>query len=115
MSAGSYVYSSPAVWAGRVYFGSHDGYLRCVSARTGATLWRAYAGRPISAAPTVVDGIVYYASIRGRMHGADARTGRQVFTFPDGQYVPVSGNAGRLLLHGYSRLYAVAPRAMLAG
>ena len=24
--------------------------------------------------------------------------------------VPVSGNGSRLLLHGYSRLYAVAPR-----
>ena len=26
------------------------------------------------------------------------------------QYVPVSGDGGRLLLHGYSRLYAVVPR-----
>ena len=111
VSAGRYVYSSPAVWAGRVYFGSHDGYLRCVSARTGRTLWRTYAGRPISGAPTVVAGVVYYASIRGRIYGADARTGRQLYTFPDGQYVPVSGNAGRLLLHGYSRLYAVVPKA----
>jgi hypothetical protein len=24
--------------------------------------------------------------------------------------VPVSGDGGRLLLHGYSRLYAVAPK-----
>jgi outer membrane protein assembly factor BamB len=111
VTAGRYVYSSPAVWAGRVYFGSHDGYLRCVSARTGGTLWRSYVGRPISGAPTVVAGVVYYASIRGRIYGADARTGRLLYTFPDGQYVPVSGNAGRLLLHGYSRLYAVIPKA----
>jgi hypothetical protein len=30
--------------------------------------------------------------------------------FPDGAFVPVSGNGGRLLLHGFSRLYAVEPR-----
>ena len=29
--------------------------------------------------------------------------------FPHGEYVPVSGSGGRLLLHGYSRLYAVEP------
>ena len=69
------------------------------------------SGRPISGAPTIVAGIVYFASIRGRIYGADARTGKLVYTFPDGQYVPVSGNARRLLLHGFSRLYAVAPKA----
>ena len=31
---------------------------------------------------------------------------------PHGYYVPVSGNAMRLLIHGYSRLYAVEPRAI---
>jgi hypothetical protein len=31
-------------------------------------------------------------------------------TFDDGDYVPVSGNGGKLLLHGFSTLYAVAPR-----
>ena len=41
---------------------------------------------------------------------ANAASGRQRFTFPDGDYVPLSGNGGRLLLHGYSRLYAVEPR-----
>ncbi len=111
VTTGRYVYSSPAVWAGRVYFGSHDGYLRAVSARTGRELWRVSTGRPISGAPTIVAGIVYFASIRGRIYGADARTGKLVYTFPDGQYVPVSGNAFRLLLHGFSRLYAVAPKA----
>jgi hypothetical protein len=44
------------------------------------------------------------------MVGADARNGRVLFRFPHGEYVPVSGNGARLLLHGYSRLYAVAPR-----
>ena len=39
-----------------------------------------------------------------------ARSGHVVLDFPHGEYVPVSGDGGILLLHGYSRLYAVAPR-----
>ena len=31
--------------------------------------------------------------------------------FPHGEYVPVSGNGRRLLLHGYSRVWAVEPKA----
>ena len=38
------------------------------------------------------------------------RSGRRVLTFPHGDYVPVSGNGMRLLLHGFSRLYAVEPK-----
>ena len=33
-----------------------------------------------------------------------------VLDFPHGAYVPVSGGGDRLLLHGYSRLYAVEQR-----
>jgi outer membrane protein assembly factor BamB len=107
---GAYVYSSPAVWGGRVYFGSHNGVLYAVSARTGRVLWRVSGGRPISGAPTVVGGVVYFGNTGRRLYGVDARTGRTRFTFRDGNYVPVSGNGGKLLLHGVSRLYAVVPR-----
>jgi hypothetical protein len=33
-----------------------------------------------------------------------------VLRFHDGAFVPVSGNGRRLLMHGFSRLYAVEPR-----
>jgi outer membrane protein assembly factor BamB len=104
---GSYVYSSPAVWGGRVYFGSYNGLLYAVSAGTGARLWSIGAGGPISGAAVVVAGVVYAGSTYGTIVGADARTGRTLLRFPHGEYVPVSGSGGRLLLHGYSRLYAV--------
>jgi outer membrane protein assembly factor BamB len=110
VGTGGYVYSSPAVWGGRVYFGSYDGSLYCVSARSGRVLWRAGAGGPVSAAPVVVAGIVYAGSTANRITGFDARAGRTVFRFPHGEYVPVSGNGQRLLLHGYSRVYAVESR-----
>jgi hypothetical protein len=43
--------------------------------------------------------------------GVEARSGRVLLRFGHGHYVPVSGNGMRLLFHGYSRLYAVEPRA----
>ncbi len=104
---GGYVYSSPATSGGRVFFGSYDGRLYAVSAATGARLWSAYAGGPVSGAAVVVDGVAYAGSTWGRITGVDARNGRVLLRFPHGEYVPVSGNAGRLLLHGYSRVYAV--------
>jgi outer membrane protein assembly factor BamB len=107
---GGYVYSSPAAWGGRVFFGSYNGVLYCVSPRSGRILWAKSTGGAISGAPTVVGGIVYFGNFRHRIYGLSARSGRRRFTFPDGDYVPLSGNGGRLLLHGYSRLYAVEPR-----
>ena len=106
---GSYVYSSPAVWAGRVFFGSYNGRLYCVSAWSGRIGWSVQTGGPVSGAPAVVDGVVYAGSFAHRIVGADAVTGRVLLRFPHGEYVPVSGSGGRLLLHGYSRLYAVEP------
>jgi outer membrane protein assembly factor BamB len=106
---GGYVYSSPAVWDGRVYFGSYDGRLYSVSARTGDLHWSVQTGGPVSGAPVVVDGVAYAGSFSHRIVGVDGRTGREVLRFPHGEYVPVSGSGGRLLLHGYSRVYAVEP------
>jgi outer membrane protein assembly factor BamB len=107
-STGSYVYSSPAVSAGRVFFGSYNGVFYAVSARTGATLWEHGTGGPISGAAVVVDGVAYAGSFSHRILGVDVRTGRVVLDFPHGEYVPVSGGGRRLLLHGFSRIYAVA-------
>jgi outer membrane protein assembly factor BamB len=108
--AGGYVYSSPAVSGGRVVFGSYDGYLYCLSAASGRTVWLASAGGPVSGAAVVVAGVAYAGSTWGRITGVDVRTGRVLLRFPHGEYVPVSGNGGTLLLHGYSRIYAVKPR-----
>ena len=110
VGTGSYVYSSPAASGGRVFFGSYNGRLYGVNARSGRVLWSVGAGGPVSGAAVVVDGVAYAGSTHGSMVGADARNGRVLFRFPHGEYVPVSGNGSRLLLHGYSRLYAVSSR-----
>jgi outer membrane protein assembly factor BamB len=110
VGTGGYVYSSPAVWAGRVFFGSYSGRLYSVSARSGRVLWSVGTGGPVSGAAVVVAGVAYAGSTWGRITGVDAKSGRVVLRFPHGEYVPVSGNGRRLLLHGYSRVWAVERR-----
>jgi outer membrane protein assembly factor BamB len=112
VTAGYYVYSSPAVWDGVVCFGSYDGWFYGVSTVTGRLLWRIPTGGPISGAAVIVDGIAYIGSFSHRIFGVDVHTGRTVLTFPHGEYVPVSGNGMRLLLHGFSRVYAVEPKRL---
>ncbi|MBA2296443.1 MAG: PQQ-like beta-propeller repeat protein [Actinobacteria bacterium] len=111
VNTGSYVYSAPAVWAGRVFFGSYNGRLYSVAAGTGRVLWSVGAGGPVSGAAVVVAGVAYAGSTHGRITGVAATSGRVVLRFPHGEYVPVSGNGKRLLLHGYSRIWAVEPRS----
>jgi len=111
VGTGGYVYSSPAVWAGRVFFGSYNGHLYSVAAKSGRVLWSVRTGGPVSGAAVVVAGVAYAGSTWGRITGVDARSGRVVLRFPHGEYVPVSGNGRRLLLHGYSRVWAVEPRS----
>jgi outer membrane protein assembly factor BamB len=110
VTAGYYVYSSPAVADGVVCFGSYDGWFYGVSAASGRILWRVPTGGAISGAAVIVDGVAYVGSFSHRIIGVDVRSGRRVLTFPHGDYVPVSGNGMRLLLNGFSRIYAVEPK-----
>jgi outer membrane protein assembly factor BamB len=93
-----------------VFFGSYNGVFYGVSAASGRVLWSVGTGGAISGAAVVVGGVAYAGSFSHSIYGVDARSGRVLLRFPHGEYVPVSGNGARLLLHGYSRLYAVTPR-----
>ncbi len=104
---GTYTYASPAVYRGVVYFADYAGTVYAASAESGQVLWRGSAGGSVSGALVVVDGVVYAGSFAGRITGWDWQTGEELLSFPHGEYVPVSGNGGRLLLHGFSRIYAV--------
>lgn len=106
----AYLYSSPAVYQGRVYFGDYTGRVSAAAAATGEILWSGDAGGSVSGAVEVVAGVVYAGSFGGVITGWDWQTGKRLFRFPHGEYAPVSGNGGRLLLHGYSRVYAVEPK-----
>jgi outer membrane protein assembly factor BamB len=110
VSTGSYVYSSPAVADGVVCFGAYNGDFYGVSAGSGRVLWRVPTGGPVSGAAVIVDGVAYAGSFSHQIIGVKLHTGRRLVTFPHGQFVPVSGNGGRLLFNGFSRIYAVQPR-----
>lgn len=104
-----------AVWEGRVYFVSDDGWLRCLDAERGTLLWRVRGGPsdrrvlgherlvstwPARGAPVVADGVVYFAAslwpfMGTFLHAVDARTGKILWT-NDGDgalYIPQPHNA----------------------
>jgi outer membrane protein assembly factor BamB len=107
---GAYLYSSPAYYRGRVYFGTYAGAVYCVDARTGRVVWRRSTGAPVSGAVVIVAGVAYAASFNNRITAWHWGSGRKLWSFPRGRYVPVSGNGGRLLIHGGNRLWAVEPK-----
>jgi outer membrane protein assembly factor BamB len=107
---GVYLYSSPAYYRGRVFFGTYAGTVYCVDASSGRILWRRSTGAPVSGAVVVVAGVAYAASFNDRITAWHWRSGRKLWRFPHGRYVPVSGNGGRLLIHGVNRLWAVEPK-----
>jgi hypothetical protein len=64
----------------------------------------------VSGAVVVVAGVVYAGTIEGRTTAWHWRTGRRLWGFPDGEYVPVSGNGAKLLIHGRRHIAAVVPK-----
>lgn len=75
------VRSSPTVVDGIVYFGSDDGGLYAVDARSGEKRWSFTTGRKVRSSPAVVDGVVYVGSDNGKLHAVDADTGRERWSF----------------------------------
>ena len=60
-TAGSYVFSTPAVTNGRVYFGSFDRKIYCLDAETGDFIWNFSASNLAWSSPAVVNDRVYVA------------------------------------------------------
>ncbi len=70
------VFSTPAVQAGKVYFGSKDGWLLCLDAETGQTAWRQQLDAAVVACPALADDAVIAVSVRGTVYSFDAATGQ---------------------------------------
>lgn len=96
-----------ALYHGKVYRGTSDGYLLCFDARTGKLLWTVhiddgYGGAFVSGAPLAFDGKIFVgeggadSGIHGRFYAFDSETGQPLWTFdiipaPEG---PGSGTWG---------------------
>jgi outer membrane protein assembly factor BamB len=65
-----YVYSSPAIHDGKLYFGGSDGNLRCVDARTGKLTWvyeTPAKASGVMSSPAIADGMVFVGTADGRL------------------------------------------------
>ena len=92
-----------ALYRGKLYRGTTDGYLLCFDAATGKLLWTAhvddgYNGAFVSGAPLAFDGKIFVgeggadSGIHGRFFAFDAETGRPLWTF---DIIPPPGNPAR--------------------
>jgi outer membrane protein assembly factor BamB len=70
------VFSTPAVQAGKAYFGSKDGWLFCLDAETGQIVWRQQLDAAVIACPALAADAVVAVSVRGTVYSFDAATGQ---------------------------------------
>ena len=77
--------SSPAVVDGKVYFGSGDGNVYAVDAKSGVLQWKFATGNVVHASPAVAGGVVFIGSFDGNLYALDAATGQQKWMFAGGQ------------------------------
>ena len=76
--------SSPVVAEGRVIFGSGDGQVYALEAKTGALVWKFATGDVVHASPAFADGRVFVGSWDSRLYALDAKTGRELWHFQAG-------------------------------
>ena len=86
--------SSPAVYQGKVYFGSGDGGIYAVDAASGLLQWKFQTGNVVHGSPAVVNGIVYVGSFDSRLYALDAETGQQKWVFQGGLDPAVHNQVG---------------------
>lgn len=65
---GPWLFTSPSVAEGTVYFGSYEGGVYAVDADTGQEIWRFPAGKASFGGPTLVEDSIYVASWQGDLH-----------------------------------------------
>lgn len=86
--------SSPAVVNGRIFFGSGDGNVYAIDARTGVLQWKFVTKDVVHASPAVVDGTVYIGSWDGNFYAIDADTGQHKWVFAAGQDEAIHNQVG---------------------
>ena len=97
----SYI-SSPAVVDGKVYFGSGDGNVYAVDAKSGVLQWKFATKDVVHASPAVVNGVVYIGSGDGRLYAIDVCNGPAEVGLR-GRQGPGDPQPGRLPVVGSSR------------
>lgn len=86
--------SSPAVAHGKVFFGSGDGNVYAVDAKSGVLQWKFSTGDVVHASPAVADGTVYIGSWDSRLYAIDAATGQQKWVYQGGEDAAIHNQVG---------------------
>jgi eukaryotic-like serine/threonine-protein kinase len=86
--------SSPAVWQGAVYFGSGDGNVYALDAKTGTVRWQFRTGDVVHASPAIVDGTVFIGSWDSWFYALDAVTGKLRWRFKSGEDTVIHNQVG---------------------
>ena len=76
---GGPVISSPAIVAGRVYFGAGDSNLFCIRLGDGTQIWKFTSDGLIESSPLVLDNRVYFGSDNTNFFAVDATTGKELW------------------------------------
>jgi outer membrane protein assembly factor BamB len=86
--------SSPVVAQGRVYFGSGDGNVYALDARSGEPVWTFATGGVVHASPAYADGVLYVGSWDSRLYALDAATGAVRWRFQAGEDPVIHNQVG---------------------
>jgi outer membrane protein assembly factor BamB len=86
--------SSPAVDAGRVYFGSGDGNVYALDAATGELKWKFKTGDVVHASPAISAGTVFIGSWDTFFYALDAATGKERWRFQTGRDPEIHNQEG---------------------
>ena len=81
---GGRIVSSPVAQDGVIFFGSDDGNVYAVDARSGRQVWKRGTNGPVPATPAVVNGVLYVGSYDGKLYALYTRTGAPKWKFMTG-------------------------------
>lgn len=98
--------------SGGVIFGSKDGRVFRLSAKTGQMQWTFTAKGAVESSPTVAGGRVFFGSDTGQLYGLDVRTGARVWDYALGGGIhssPALGE-GRLVVGNKDALFCFGPK-----
>jgi len=84
------IYSSPAIFEGVAYFGSHDGNLYAVDITTSEALWVFNTDDRVISSPAISNGAAYFGSDDGNLYAVDITTGEVLWVFNTGDWVSSS-------------------------
>ena len=86
--------SSPVVWHDAVYFGSGDGNVYALNAKSGAVVWKFKTGDVVHASPAIADGTLFIGSWDSYMYALDAASGTEKWRFKTGDDPDIHNQVG---------------------